>query len=646
MRLVLLIRVLSLEEEVVTKFQMRMVGLLLLMLCVGVVWLRLVSFTGSVTAQSATPAIQLIPVASGLSSPVYLTSARDGSNRLFIIEQPGRILLLPPGATAPLATPFLDIRTKISFGGERGLLGLAFHPQYATNRRFFVNYTRTGDGATVVSEFKASAANPNVADTTETILLTVAQPFSNHNGGWIDFGPDGFLYIGLGDGGSANDPGNRSQNVEDLLGKMLRIDVNTPNGAIPYSSPSSNPFFGATPGRDEIYATGLRNPWRCAFDRVTGELYAGDVGQGQIEEISIIELGKNYGWRVFEGTRCTNLGPAACNAAQYAPPLLEYNHSGGRCSVTGGYVYRGTQGSLPVGTYVFGEYCTGEIFLWQNNAMRVLLDTTQAIAAFGEDEAGEIYVVNLQGTIHRIAAPGAATTVSAASYRNNPLATDGIVTAFGQNFATTTQAAPTGTALPTTLAGASITITDALNVARTAPLFFVSPTQINFQVPQGTAPGAANLAFRNTNGTLSLGTANIANIAPALFAANASGRGLAAAVIQRTRADGSQSFEPVARFDTTQNQFVAVPIDLGAATDRVFLVMFGSGFRYRSALSAVGVTLGGTAAPVSFAGAQGSFIGLDQVNIELPRSLAGRGELDVVLTVDGQTANTVRVSVR
>ena len=646
MRLVILIRVLSLEEEVVTKFQMRMVGLLLLMLCVGVVWLRLVSFTGLVTAQSATPAIQLIPVASGLSSPVYLTSARDGSNRLFIIEQPGRILLLPPGATAPLATPFLDIRTKISFGGERGLLGLAFHPQYATNRRFFVNYTRTGDGATVVSEFKASAANPNVADTTETILLTVAQPFSNHNGGWIDFGPDGFLYIGLGDGGSANDPGNRSQNVEDLLGKMLRIDVNTPNGAIPYSSPSSNPFFGATPGRDEIYATGLRNPWRCAFDRVTGELYAGDVGQGQIEEISIIELGKNYGWRVFEGTRCTNLGPAACNAAQYAPPLLEYNHSGGRCSVTGGYVYRGTQGSLPVGTYVFGEYCTGEIFLWQNNAMRVLLDTTQAIAAFGEDEAGEIYVVNLQGTIHRIAAPGAATTVSAASYRNNPLATDGIVTAFGQNFATTTQAAPTGTALPTTLAGASITITDALNVARTAPLFFVSPTQINFQVPQGTAPGAANLAFRNTNGTLSLGTANIANIAPALFAANASGRGLAAAVIQRTRADGSQSFEPVARFDTTQNQFVAVPIDLGAATDRVFLVMFGSGFRYRSALSAVGVTLGGTAAPVSFAGAQGSFIGLDQANIELPRSLAGRGELDVVLTVDGQTANTVRVSVR
>lgn len=646
MRLVLLIRVLSLEEEVVTKFQMRMVGLLLLVLCVGVVWLRLVSFTGLVTAQSATPAIQLIPVASGLSSPVYLTSARDGSNRLFIIEQPGRILLLPPGATAPLATPFLDIRTKISFGGERGLLGLAFHPQYATNRRFFVNYTRTGDGATVVSEFKASAANPNVADTTETILLTVAQPFSNHNGGWIDFGPDGFLYIGLGDGGSANDPGNRSQNIEDLLGKMLRIDVNTPNGAIPYSSPSSNPFFGATPGRDEIYATGLRNPWRCAFDRVTGELYAGDVGQGQIEEISIIELGKNYGWRVFEGTRCTNLGPAACNAAQYAPPLLEYNHSGGRCSVTGGYVYRGTQGSLPAGTYVFGEYCTGEIFLWQNNAMRVLLDTTQAIAAFGEDEAGEIYVVNLQGTIHRIAAPGTATTVSAASYRNNPLATDGIVTAFGQNFATTTQAAPTGTALPTTLAGASITITDALNVARTAPLFFVSPTQINFQVPQGTAPGAANLAFRNTNGTLSLGTANIANIAPALFAANASGRGLAAAVVQRTRADGSQSFEPVARFDTTQNQFVAVPIDLGAATDRVFLVMFGSGFRYRSALSAVGVTLGGTAAPVSFAGAQGSFIGLDQVNIELPRSLAGRGELDAVLTVDGQTANTVRVSVR
>lgn len=204
---------------------------------------------------SAQSSIQLVQILSGLSSPVYVTSARDGSNRLFIVEQPGRIKILPPGATATLPTPFLDITAKVAFGGERGLLGLTFHPQYKTNRRFFVNYTRQSDGATVVSEFKVSTSDPNVAETEERVIITIGQPFSNHNGGWIDFGPDGYLYIAMGDGGSANDPGNRAQNKEDLLGKMLRIDVNT-TGTAPYVSPPTNPFFGSTPGRDEIYATG------------------------------------------------------------------------------------------------------------------------------------------------------------------------------------------------------------------------------------------------------------------------------------------------------------------------------------------------------------------------------------------------------
>ncbi len=623
------------------KFLVRFSCVLLL---AAAAWFSANRFASLDDAASAQTTIQLITVLTGMNNPVYLTNARDGSNRLFILEQPGRIRILPPGATSPLPTAFLDIVSKISSGGERGLLGLAFHPQYTANRRFFVNYTRTGDGATVVSEFKVSASNPNVAETEERVLLTVAQPFANHNGGWIDFGPDGFLYIGMGDGGSANDPGNRAQNVEDLLGKMLRIDVNTTDGS-PYTSPPTNPFFGSTPGRDEIYATGLRNPWRCAFDRATGQLYAGDVGQGQIEEISVITLGGNYGWRVFEGTRCTGIDPARCTASNYIMPLVEYNHSGGRCSVTGGYVYRGNRGSLPVGSYVFGDYCTGEIFLFNNNAMSLLLDTNLSISSFGEDEAGEIYVVNLSGSILRIAAPAAATTVSAANYRGERLAAESIVAAFGQNFSTTTQAAPNNQPLPTTLAGASVRVTDAAGTARSAQLFFVSPAQINFLIPPGTAPGAATVTFTNTNGALSTGAVNVAGVAPGLFTANASGRGLAAAQALRVRG-GAQTFEPIARFDQAQNQFVAVPIDLGPETDQVFLVVYGTGFRFRSSLGAVAATIGGTPAQVNFAGAQGTFVGLDQANILIPRSLIGRGEVNVAFFVDGQPSNEVRVNVR
>ena len=212
--------------------------------------------------------------------PVYLTNAKDGTNRRFIVQQRGQILVLQPGSSSP--TLFLDISNRVLYGGERGLLGLAFHPQFSSNRRFFVNYTRRFDGATVIAEYRVSAGNPNVADTTETVLLTIPQPYENHNGGMIEFGPDGYLYIGMGDGGSGNDPGNRAQNLEELLGKMLRIDVDRPQ--IP---PPGNPFVGA-PGRDEIFAYGFRNPWRFSFDRLTGELYVGDVGQSAREEIDIV----------------------------------------------------------------------------------------------------------------------------------------------------------------------------------------------------------------------------------------------------------------------------------------------------------------------------------------------------------------------
>jgi glucose/arabinose dehydrogenase len=357
------------------------------------------NFDKAAMAQGSAPAdIELVEVATGFTSPVYLTNARDGSRRLFIIEQAGRVKVLQPGSTAQAV--FLDITSKVLSGGERGLLGLAFHPQFSTNRRFFVNYTRRPDGATIVAEYQASDVNPNLADINERVLLTIAQPFANHNGGMIEFGPDKFLYIAMGDGGSANDPGNRAQNTQELLGKILRIDVDSTQPGLSYATPSDNPFI-ASAGRDEIYAYGLRNPWRFSFDRGTGALYAGDVGQGAREEIDIITRGGNYGWRVKEGTACTNNDPSMCSSLSSIPPIAEYTHAGGRCSITGGYVYRGALGSLPVGAYVYADYCTGEIFLLKDGATSLVLDTPFNIPSFGEDEAGEIYVVGADGTIRR-----------------------------------------------------------------------------------------------------------------------------------------------------------------------------------------------------------------------------------------------------
>ncbi len=361
-------------------------------------------------APSSVASIALAPVVtSGLSNPLYVTNAHDGSNRLFIVEQGGVIKVLQPGSNTP--TVFLDITGRVLSGGERGLLGLAFHPQYPTNRRFFVDYTRQTDGAIVIAEYHTSATDPNVADTTEAPILTIPHPdAANHNGGMIEFGPDGFLYIGTGDGGSANDPPNNAQNINALLGKILRIDIDHANGSVPYSSPSSNPFFGTTPGADEIYSYGERNPWRYSFDRGNGQLYLGDVGQGAREEIDIVTLGGNYGWKIMEGSICNpNINGGVCTPPPgHVPPISEYSHSAGRCSITGGYVYRGVRSSLPTGSYVFADYCTGEIFMMQGglNTSQVLLDAPMNIPSFGQDESGEIYVVG-SGTVQRITNPSA-----------------------------------------------------------------------------------------------------------------------------------------------------------------------------------------------------------------------------------------------
>ena len=349
--------------------------------------------------------IQLIPVATGLASPVFVTGARDGTRRLFLVEQAGTIRVMPADG---VATVFLDIRSRVRSGGEQGLLGLAFHPSYASNRRFFVYYTRSADGAIVIAEYAASLTNPNTADSTERVLLTIPHPtFSNHNGGMLAFGSDGYLYIGVGDGGSGNDPPNNAQNRNTLLGKLLRIDVDRQSGSLPYAIPLSNPFAGFIDGRDEIFAYGFRNPWRFAFDRLTNQLWVADVGQGSREEVNTpIQHGGNYGWRVFEGSSCTSNDPSLCIPSNYVFPVFEYGHSGGRCSITGGYVYRGSLNSLPDGVYVYGDFCSGEIFTWNGTAQQLLLDTPLNISSFGEDDDGEIYVVALNGMVSRVAGSG------------------------------------------------------------------------------------------------------------------------------------------------------------------------------------------------------------------------------------------------
>lgn len=347
----------------------------------------------------------LVPVVTeGLENPLFLTQAGDGSGRLFVVEQPGRIRVLEGRALLPV--PFLDITKQVLSGGERGLLGLAFHPDYRRNGRFFVNYTRKPDGATVVAEYRRGSLAIS-AVTEERILLIVPQPYPNHNGGMIAFGPDNYLYVGLGDGGSKGDPDNRAQNLGDLLGKILRIDVDQGD---PYGIPMDNPF-AKEGGRAEIFASGLRNPWRFSFDFTTGNLWVADVGQSKWEEINVVSRGGNYGWRVMEGTHCFQ--PSTnCQTTTFSLPLYEYSHEKGRCSIIGGYIYRGQSIPSLAGTYVYGDFCSGEIFALQNPRRdrpfvepRMILKTSLHISSFGEDAARELYVLDHNGAAYRLSPP-------------------------------------------------------------------------------------------------------------------------------------------------------------------------------------------------------------------------------------------------
>lgn len=374
--------------------------------------LVILSLPGTLAARCKTspvdspiPQIHLSPFITGLEHPVHLTHAGDGSGRLFVVEQAGVIRIIENGKLQP--TPFLDIRNRVESGGEKGLLSVAFHPEYTTNGRLFVNYTSDRGGLhTRIAEFRRrdrNRANP----ASEKILLTVDQPYSNHNGGQIAFGPDGMLYIGMGDGGWANDPKNSGQDRTTLLGALLRIDINNTSRGKAYGIPTDNPYATHKRFRPEIWAYGLRNPWRFSFDRQSGQLWAADVGQDAIEEIDRIERGQNYGWKIMEGRRCANGVAADCARQDLTPPVTQYPHGEGY-SVTGGFVYRGDRYPELCGVYLYADYVTGQF--WglrhvpgQPAQVRKNGKFSFNISSFGEDQTGELYVTGYrQGSVFRL----------------------------------------------------------------------------------------------------------------------------------------------------------------------------------------------------------------------------------------------------
>jgi glucose/arabinose dehydrogenase len=358
----------------------------------------------SVVAEAVFPSLSF-------DSPVALLQAPGDDRRWFVVEQAGTVRVFDNEQDADTSSVFADITSLVSFGGEAGLLGLAFAPDFSTSGVAYLSYTGRPGGTltSIVARYRSLDGGQTLDGSTAEVLLEVIQDFGNHNGGQIAFGPDGLLYLGMGDGGSGNDPNNRAQDTTNLLGAMLRIDV---DGGTPYAIPADNPFAGNAPCVQgfggapcpEIFAWGLRNPWRWSFDRRTGRLWAGDVGQSDREEIDVVRLGGNYGWRIREGAQCNDNIQPSCDPTGLTDPFWDYGRSQGQ-SVTGGYVYRG--GDIPTlaGSYVFGDFVSGRIWSIPTNGTEPATELTASgllVAAFGEDAAGEIYVVDYRGGLYRL----------------------------------------------------------------------------------------------------------------------------------------------------------------------------------------------------------------------------------------------------
>ena len=359
----------------------------------------------------AAVAIDFEVAVSGLEAPLAIAHAGDGSGRLFVVEQEGRVRIVRDGEL--VREPFLDIADRVLAGGEQGLLGLAFHPSFPDDPRLFLNYTDRS-GTTTVSSFTVGDDPDRTDPGTEIEILRIAQPYANHNGGALAFGPDGFLYIATGDGGAGGDPHDNGQRLDTLLGKILRIDVDATAGDRAYGIPDDNPFVDDPDAEPEIFLTGLRNPWRISFDRATGDLWIGDVGQGRWEEVNVAragEAGLNFGWRRMEGRECFE--GAGCDDSAFALPVSVYNHDLG-CSITGGAVYRGTAVPGLVGGYLYADYCSGNVWVLDPSRERdtasngrLVLESGRSISAIGEDQAGELFATDLAaGDLLRVVPAG------------------------------------------------------------------------------------------------------------------------------------------------------------------------------------------------------------------------------------------------
>ena len=591
--------------------------------------------------------IRVIRVAQGLQNPVDIQSARDGSSRLFIVQQNGIIRVMRNGALLP--DPFLDIRDRTRAESECGLLGLAFPPKYQEKRYFYVNYTDPGCRNSVIARYRITGPNGDAADAgSGEVLLTQPQPFSNHNGGQLQFGPDGFLYIGFGDGGSGGDPQNNGQNPNTWLGKMLRID--TENGATylgpPYKIPATNPFAAESRYKPEIWATGVRNPWRFSFDRETGDMWMADVGQNRAEEINFQSAGsqggENYGWRTMEGFACFN--PADnCNRANLTQPVHEYTRAQGDVSVTGGYVYRGTRWPSLRGTYVYGDYATGRIWglrregpLFNNRLL--LRPPGTSISTFGEDEDGELYVAHHGGGIvYRIEAVDrpvftARSVVNAASF--DPGLAPGSAASLFASGISSGPGIVQSTSLPLRrdLGGVRVLVNGV-----EAPLYAVANVsqqeQVNFQVPFGLAGPTARVAVSYTGVTSAEVAVPVLEFQPGVFA----GGNNQAILVDA----GSNQLATVLRggqlvyFYSTGLGPVENAPAVGAAAPRAPLAR---------ARTAPVVTIGGLICDVQYAGLAPDFAGIYQVNIRVPAGVA-RGVTELVVNVGGVRSRPVPVMV-
>ncbi len=581
--------------------------------------------------------IQFTQVASALGDPTDIESAHDGSGRLFVVRQTGIIRVLRNGT--PLAQPFLDITSKTRLDGERGLLGLAFAPGYAQNGRFYVDYTDL-KGDTVIAQYRVST-NPDVADaTSEIILLHITQPFANHNGGQVRFGPDGYLYIGMGDGGSGGDPMGNGQNLASLLGKLLRVDVESAPGQV--RIPPDNPFVNWPGARPEIWAYGLRNPWRFSFDSVTDDLWIGDVGQDAYEEVDFQPAGsaggQNYGWNLMEGLHCFRAG---CNPQGLALPVAEYTHADG-CSITGGFVYRGHGSPGLRGTYLYGDFCGGSVWgvTRQGGAFtsRKLAASGFSITTFGQDEDGELYVAAGNGNIYHIT--GSAAPVIMPGSIVNPasfvagLTPGSLATAFAAGVLDS-PGIVTAPRLPLsdTLDGVSVTVN-----GTAAPILAIANQngreQVNFQVPfEVTGPSTASVVMTRDGAASAAVSVLLLEVQPAIFTSN----GNDAVVVHNADYTLVTAAHPLVRGEYG----FLYAAGLGRVLNQPKTGAAAPSSPLAQTQAVIQVTLGGVPCDVQYAGLAPGFAGVYQVNFQVPAEVAtGAGDLTVA------TAGTVSPAVK